>query len=367
MASAQTSDNLYFEAVYHYFRPMYLTSSKLKVVLTHVAIWIGYATYEQAIILIVNSSTLDIPFIAFNYLLNAGLFYANSNSLLPYLYARRRYVFYAVAALLLLSGYSLLRCELNLHSLPFFGLAKQVTAGSYGQFWMASLFRGTFFQLVSTGYWFARNAVQLEVQKREHEHQLRLTERSLLEANIALLKSQINPHFLFNTLNFLYAQVYSFSENAAKGILLLSDTMRYTLHEDSNGKVMLDQEITHLHNYIALHQLRFNNRLQVAFELTGNPQFLMILPLLLITFVENSFKHGDLMDANNPLTISLLLEQNHLTFRTHNKKRSGPKEKSTGIGLANTRQRLDLVYKSRYELLIEDSPDYYICTLTLSL
>ncbi len=343
------------------------TSPKVKTLATHAVAWIGYTLYEQVIILIVNSSTLDIPFIAFNCLLNIGLFYANSGILLPYLYARGRYFLYAVAALLLLSAYSLLRCEINLHLLPVFGWAKQVTSGSYGQFWVASLFRGTFFQFISTGYWFARNAVQLEVQKREHEHQLRLTERSLLEANLALLKSQINPHFLFNTLNFLYAQVYSFSEDAAKGILLLSDTMRYTLHEDSNGKVMLDQEITHLHNYIALHQLRFNNRLQVTFEVTGNSQFLMILPLLLITFVENSFKHGELMDASNPLTIIVLLEQNHLTFRTHNKKRTGAKEKSTGIGLANTRQRLDLIYKDRYNLLIEDLPDYYSCTLTLSL
>jgi sensor histidine kinase YesM len=327
--------------------------------LVHSLVWVGFIFYEQVTFLLISSPSFSATFILFNYLLNAGLFYANSLAMLPRLYARRRYGWYVAAMLGALAVFACLRTG--------FALYTNVSVGSYRSLWFASAYRGTFFLLASTGYWFARSTIELEIQKRRHEHELRLAERSLLEANLAFLKSQINPHFLFNSLNFLYAQVYPHSESAAKGILLLSDTMRYALHEDSNGKVMLTQEVKHLHNYISLNQLRFNNSLRIDFEVLGSTHFLLIIPLVLITFVENCFKHGELADAAHPLVIRLTLVQNQLTFLTHNKKRHGPKEKSTGIGLDNTRKRLALMYPGRHTLTTTDDPDFYTCHLTLEL
>ncbi|MCA8832860.1 sensor histidine kinase [Hymenobacter pini] len=335
--------------------------------LPHVLVWLGFALYEQSVFFFTDASQITILPLILNYGLNIALFYTNSNVLLPKLYGRRQYTGYAAAAVLLLALYGLLRAELYTTWLPAVGYPVTGPAYSYGRFWVLAVYRGMFFQLVSTGYWFALNAVRLEKQRRQQEEQLRATEKSLLEANIAFLKSQINPHFLFNSLNFLYAQVYPHSENAAKAILLLSETMRYALHEDNNGKVMLSQEVKHLQNYIAINQLRYNNQLQIDFVISGNVQFLMILPLVLITFVENCFKHGELADAQNPLVIRLTTVQNQLTFQTRNKKRLGPKERSTGIGLVNTRQRLEMLYKDRYTLLINDEPDYYTCTLNIEL
>ena len=338
---------------------MQASYSKLKPVLLHSLVWLGFVLYEQVTFLLINSPSFGTLFILFNYLLNAGLFYANSLALLPDLYARRRYGGYLLALGGTLAAYACLRTELALHTTG--------PTTSYRSLWVASVYRGTFFLLASTGYWFARSTIELEVQKRRHEQELRLAERSLLEANLAFLKSQINPHFLFNSLNFLYAQVYPHSERAAKGILLLSDTMRYALHEDSNGKVLLSQEVKHLHNYVEINQLRFNHSLQIDFETLGSTHFLLIIPLVLITFVENCFKHGELAEAAHPLSIRLTLVQNQLTFVTHNKKRHGPKEKSTGIGLANTRKRLALMYPGRHTLTITDEPDFYTCHLTLEL
>jgi sensor histidine kinase YesM len=346
---------------------MQFTYPKPKVILWHSLAWLGFVFYEQGIILIARSISFHIPFIVLNYLFNALLFYANDRGLLPRLYARRRYGPYVVAVVSTLALYAGLRSALTLHFLPQATSHGQVEASSYSALWFSSVYRGTFFLLVSAGYWFARSTIALEVQKRKHEQQLRLAERSLLEANLAFLKSQINPHFLFNSLNFLYAQVYPHSENAAKGILLLSDTMRYALHEDSSGKVMLTQEVKHLHNYIAINQLRFNNSLRVDFEVVGSTHFLLIIPLVLITFVENCFKHGELADAAHPVVIRLTLAQNQLTFLTHNKKRHGPKEKSTGIGLDNTRKRLALIYPNRHTLTTTDDADFYTCHLTLEL
>ncbi|WP_400193678.1 sensor histidine kinase [Hymenobacter sp. B81] len=296
------------------------------------------------------------------------MFYANSHWLLPAFYKRGRYLLYALALLAVFGLYALLRYFINGELLPALAEPMLRPVDSLKMFWAQTLSRGIYFLLLSCAYWFARNAIRLEKQKRLQEEQLRLTEKSLLEAEVAFLRSQINPHFLFNALNFLYAQVYPLSESSAKGILLLSDIMRYALKEaGDNGKVMLEEEVHHLQNYIAINQLRFSNSLQIRFEQEGSCQFLMILPLVLITFVENCFKHGELSDAREPLLIRLRVEAGQLYFYTHNRKRHGPKEKTTGIGLANTRKRLDVIYPNRYSLQVDNAPDHYTCTLTLDL
>lgn len=346
---------------------MQLPRFKARLVLLHSALWIGFALYEQLILFFNNPHAFRPLLVGLTYLLNALVFYSNGHLLLPSLYARRHYVAYGGAVLAVIGAYAFARNEVFLSLPTWLGLAPVPGLGAYWPFWLLSVYRGSFFVFVSTGYWFARNAVAAQVHRRQQEHELRLAERSLLEANLALLKSQINPHFLFNALNFLYAQVFPHSQPAAQGILLLSDTMRYALQDEQRGKVMLSQEVNHLHNYIALNQLRFNNQLQLLFQVEGNLQFALIPPLVLLTFVENCFKHGELTDAANPLAIQLTVYHNHLTFRTYNKKRHGPKELSTGIGLANTRKRLDLMYPGHYTLTVTDSPAEYSCLLTIDL
>ena len=357
-----------------YFYRMLFDFRALRRLFIHALIWLGFIVYEQAVFLLSGTPPPSLASMLFNYLFNIGLFYLNCRVLLPLVYERRHYSLYLAAVLGLLGTYALLRTALYLYVVPTLALGSaavtsMVPAGitPFTFFLAQSFYRGVFFALLSTGYWFANRAVQLEVQKRQQQEELRIAERSLLEANLAFLKNQINPHFLFNSLNFLYAQVYPHSETAARGIVLLAETMRYALHEETNGKVMLAQEVRHLHNYIALNQLRFNNQLQIDFQQCPAIDYLRIAPLVLITFVENCFKHGELTDAANPLRIRLELEQNRLTFETHNRKRLGPKEKSTGIGLANTQQRLDLLYPGRYTLALDNAADHYTCRLVIFL
>jgi hypothetical protein len=333
--------------------------------LQHVLTWLGFAVYEQSVMVITDLNAFELVPVVGAYLLNAVLFYGHSLLVLPWLYRPGRYLSCVLASLGLLAVYALVRTELQLHLLPALELA-QPSPLPYERFWLLAGYRGTFFLGVSTGYWFARQALALEKQKRRHDQQLQATEKTLLEANLSFLKSQINPHFLFNCLNFIYAQVYPHSESAARGIMLLADTMRYALHDDHQGKVLLQHEVEHLHNYIALQQLRYHDQLQVQFEVVGSGQFLLILPLVLITFVENCFKHGDLTDPADPLRLQLVTE-NHLTFYARNKKRHGLKETRSGIGLRNTQQRLALLYPAQHTLTVTDEPDYYTCRLTLEL
>ncbi len=188
------------------------------------------------------------------------------------------------------------------------------------------------------------------------------------QANFKFLKSQINPHFLHNTLSFLYAKSLPYSAELSEGILTLSDIMRYALNEatDENDKAPLKDEIEHVRNVIKINQLRFSNNLQVNFEVNGVIRGVNIIPFLLITVVENAFKHGDLQRAENPIIIRLSVEHNRLYFYCHNKKKNGPKEISTGLGLDNIRNRLNYAYGDKYKLDIKDEAEFYTTELTIT-
>jgi two-component system LytT family sensor kinase len=187
------------------------------------------------------------------------------------------------------------------------------------------------------------------------------------QANFKFLKSQINPHFLHNTLNFLYAKSLPYSAELSEGILTLSDIMRYALSEatGSDDKAPLKDEIEHVRNVIKINQLRFSNNLHVHFEVNGVVNGIEIIPFLLITVVENAFKHGDLQKLEHPIEIKLDVEHGRLYFYCRNRKKTGPKEISTGLGLDNIRNRLDFAYGKGYKLSIRDEAEFYTTELTI--
>ncbi len=188
------------------------------------------------------------------------------------------------------------------------------------------------------------------------------------QANFNFLKAQINPHFLHNTLNFLYAKSLPYSPELSEGILTLSDIMRYALSEGNakDGKAPLKDEIEHVRNVIKINQLRFSNNLKVSFDVEGVVNGATIVPFVLITLVENAFKHGDLKSNEHPIIVQLKIEKDQLYFYCSNKKKAGPKELSTGIGLKNINKRLDLAYGDSYRLRIKDEADIYTTELTIT-
>jgi LytS/YehU family sensor histidine kinase len=200
----------------------------------------------------------------------------------------------------------------------------------------------------------------LEAQKMQLE-----VEKS--QANFNFLKAQINPHFLHNTLNFLYAKSLPYSSELSEGILTLSDIMRYALSEGNakDGKAPLKDEIEHVRNVIKINQLRFNNNLNVNFNVEGVVNGATIIPFVLITLVENAFKHGDLKSTEHPIDINLNIDHSRLYFYCRNKKKNGPKELSTGIGLDNIQKRLELAYGKDYSLNVKDEADFYTTELTI--
>lgn len=204
-------------------------------------------------------------------------------------------------------------------------------------------------------------------QRKVLEEQKMQLEVEKSQANFNFLKAQINPHFLHNTLNFLYAKSLPYSSELSEGILTLSDIMRYALGPAArDGQVALREEIEHVRNVIKINQLRFSNNLNVQFDVNGVLNGATVVPFVLITIVENAFKHGDLKSPDAPIVIRLDIGDGVMRFYCRNKKKGGAKELSTGIGLDNIKKQLDLTYGRNYSLDVKDEAEFYTAELTLN-
>ena len=210
--------------------------------------------------------------------------------------------------------------------------------------------------------------VGLKVSTRLHRQQLLLQEvkQTQLNAEIKYLKYQVQPHFLFNTLNNIYALVDEAPNVAKQSIHTMSKMMRYVLHEASNHKVPIVKEIEFLERYIDLMQLRVptNLTLEKNFPIVNQP--IKIAPLILITFIENAFKHGIDAIKKSYIKIDLEIEKNHIKYTVVN---SYFPEKGTitdsGIGLENLKKRLEILYPNQFNLAIKEENNAYIALLIL--
>lgn len=205
----------------------------------------------------------------------------------------------------------------------------------------------------------------------EFEAHKKNVENEKLTAELNFLKAQINPHFLFNTLNNLYYLAYTKSPNTPEVIAKLSQMMRYMIYDSNYPQVPLSKEIEYMENYISLERLRLNDQIPIRFNVEGNPDRYMVTPLIFITFLENAFKHG--VTNNNPkawINISISLEGSECSYEVENSKIPNAKpvtEEKSGIGLQNVKRRLDLSYPDRYELEVKEDPEKYKVKLKIIL
>jgi two-component system, LytTR family, sensor histidine kinase AlgZ len=211
---------------------------------------------------------------------------------------------------------------------------------------------------------FAADWFELEAKKKAIEN-----ERLVAELNF--LKAQINPHFLFNTLNNLYYLAYSKSDNTTVIIDKLSKMMRYMIYDTNHPTVMLSKEIEYMENYISLEQLRLNNEVPITFNVIGEVGNIRIVPLIFITFLENAFKHGiSNKTTGSWINVSIELKGKNCVYKVENSKNNikleKPEEKS-GIGLQNVQRRLELSYPDKYKLEVKDTANSYYVKLNIEL
>jgi LytS/YehU family sensor histidine kinase len=206
-----------------------------------------------------------------------------------------------------------------------------------------------------------------------HERDRKELETQTMQSELRFLKSQINPHFLFNTLNSLYALTLKKSDAAPEIVIKLSEMMRYMLYECNERRVPLRKEVQYIQNYLALERLRQGQNSEIDFDLNGVINEQQIAPLMFTPFLENSFKHG----LNNQLAqgyvrIKLDVEKQKVQLQIENSKAPtkpvmNHSKPSGGIGLVNVRRRLNLIYPDRYDLRVHDEPNTYKVNLELDL
>jgi two-component system LytT family sensor kinase len=333
----------------------------------HVFVWVCIMSFFLVIISASNVMTVRsmlINIVLFG-LINISLFYLNYLLFIPQFLNKKRYSVYIIAVIATIIIYGLDKYGVGLlfkeEVLMHKGMsgAKRESLG-FLPFFVSTLFTSTIFVLLSillkfSVDWFLNERIQRDLENQR------------LTAELAFLKSQINPHFLFNSLNSIYSLAYQHSENTPDAILKLSEIMRYMLYECNDNKVDLSKELQYLQNYIDLQKIRFGNKAYIDFKVEGEVTDQKIVPLLLIAFIENAFKHGIANDSMSPITLLVNVNRQQLHFYTRNKKHSNNRDAIGGIGLANVKRRLDLLYPGKYNLDIRDEKDTYTCELSLVL
>lgn len=208
-------------------------------------------------------------------------------------------------------------------------------------------------------------------EKNELEKTTLITELKLKEAELKLLKAQIHPHFLFNTLNNLYGLTLEKSDEAPELVLRLSEILDYILYRCEEKRVLLSEEITNLKNYIEIEKIRYSDKLKLDIDFPKIPVSLKIAPLIILPFIENAFKHGvSKFPGTAFVKTKVTISDKTLIFNVENTKNPVAKtleNYSKGIGLINVRKRLDLMYPEKHILTIEDREEIFSVNLTLQL
>lgn len=300
-----------------------------------------------------RGETKELPFLL-------GVVYVNLYVLLPRFFVTKKYFTYLLIVLpsLIITAISIAA----VHSVTataitvyLYNLGKIIMLDIFPVFFVA-----TFIKLWQLWY------RQLQMNREILEEKLK--------AELNYLKAQIHPHFLFNTLNNLYSLTLARSDLAPNVVLKLSALMRYMVNDCREEKIPLEKEVQYLMSYIELEKIRFDQRLEISFNIHNEIKGPVITPLILLPFIENSFKHGPSLDTGKAwITVDLMIKEGTLFFKVENSRTPEPDNdilkagSSNGFGLKNVERRLDLLYPGRYSLEKKDDPEYYGIDLKLNL
>lgn len=310
-----------------------------------------FRTEEQAL-LVTLLKTVDL----------ALLVYLTNYVLIPQLVYRRKYLLFALAFIMLVCTTSALKFYLlgEITNMPQFAFS--------GQHLKVRVYDNIIphFLLVSTGAAFKLLLDHAKAQKRLGE-----MAKEKAEAELEFLKGQINPHFLFNSLNAVYFLIDKSNIEARSALHKFSDMLRYQLYEVKGNKIPIEKEVGYLKDYVALQQLRHGNNTKVSFRMGGNVTGFYIEPLLLIPFVENSFKHLSHFENGKINEVSIVLEKQNgdLQFFVRNTTESPEKAAVAqgGIGLNNVKRRLELLYPGKHDLAITKLNEWFDVHLKLNI
>ncbi len=353
-------------------------SLSLNILTSHIICWLAFITYELSMVYFAFG-TIERPYVYFIYYpINICFFYLYV-TLLNHTIIGWKVKFFALiigyfslCVLYLLVKYA---ADYLLEDIPKVNGDSPLSIQAFST---RNIARGLNFTILGTFYWsashisyFRKKFQQSENQKLAIEKANAELETQLTKAHNAYLQQQINPHMLFNALNFVYNSAQKYSDDAANCIWLLSEIMRFSLEEaDPDGKIRLDREVEQIENLVAINRYRFKEPLYISIELSSDLSRFKIIPLILLTLTENLFKHGDLTEADSPAVLKLTTDESgQLTFYSRNLKKSknGHPRQRKALGIQNIRLRMNSFYKGNYKLEINEPSEFYELTLILKL
>lgn len=294
--------------------------------------------------------------VTFRICLLIAVAYINLHYLLPKYLVKGGYLAYFSGVLATVAGYL---CLQSLFDIFLYGYV------------LGPMRRNSFWETISYNFfstiWYIgiMVALKLSIDWYEQKRLLEKTAIEKLQAEVNYLRSQVNPHFLFNVLNNLYSLTLKKSDAAPDVVLKLSEMMEYMLYESDDKFVPLEKEIQYLHNYIELEKIRYGEHADIQFKTEGDANGLMIAPLLLLPMIENAFKHGVSRSANKAwLHCHIAVGNDDINVTVENSKQADDHRKTKGgIGLANLTRRLELLYPGNHTLDIHDYPDRFSISL----
>lgn len=336
-----------------------LNLGSLKKYRYHFLVWALFIFYETVVIGLVSGEFGNPLTYTAHYLLAISLFYLHAIYGMPWAMSSYRNSFWRVPFVFLL--------EISLFILSSFFIDKLLIAGHFLSspaplqlnflYCLRMLYRGIYFLGFATGYYFFETYInekkktgKLERQRLNDIIYRQQSEQELTKAQNAFLRAQIAPHFLFNTLNFIYHNIVKVSPVAADTIITLSDMMRFAIDSDKMGdSVLLEDEIRQVENLLYLNRIRKNNGITVDLNVSEDVLGIKLIPLVLLTLVENIFKHGDINSPEQKASIHLYVNKKQLFIETDNLVGYKKPHERTGFGLSNVQKRLRYAYGSEVE------------------
>ena len=335
--------------------------------LIHLLIWtISYFVILDSVRTIADFKKDEGPFwlaVLFGMIINQIIFYATAFYIIPRFLDEKKIGALISVLIIGLVGINLFESYVDYHWLVGFFSTESESFLSYIKYNGVNSF---FILLVAITY-------ALVVFYFKNEKLKRALYEEKLTTEMAFLKSQINPHFLFNVLNSFYAKALKNNvPDLADGISKLAELMRYMVYETNEDKVLLEKEIHHLKNFIEVYQLRIavEDDIAINFEIIGEVATVKIRPMLLIPFVENAVKHGINPQEKSEINILVEVIDNMLNFKVSNtvvKAENGIQEDASGFGLDNLKTRLAVLYPNSYSIATSIEEGYFIAKLSLQL
>ena len=290
-------------------------------------------------------------------LVNFCTFYFNYLFLIPFVIKKNKAIYYIFGLITGFLFFAFLRYGIEEILFPkVFGFRNYFEGTSIFYYIFDNFYWGSNAIFISSLIWFLDYSFKIEKQNKKL-----LVEKKIAE--VSLLKSQINPHFIFNTLNNIYSLVYQKSEKALPAIEKLGDLLRFSGKEITNDFISLMSEIRYIESLIELESLRFTNPENVQLELNIENENIQIAPMIIIPFVENAFKHGDIQ--NSPIIISIKNIGTEIHFHQKNKISNAKKDVTSGIGIKNVKQRLEFIYGKNHSLKIDSEKEFYELNLII--